>query len=175
MKLLVLLNKFERAFLVTLFLIMVALFFVNVLIREFGGIYASNFAWIEEAVRLMNIFLVFGAIGLALERVRHVSVTTLRDRINQPFRKFLFKTIDAVGLAFCLYLVWLGVRMVIFVLGTGQKSPTLDIPMGWVYLAPTIGFGLLALRYALSLLGVIDRFSFPNTTKANEAISGGAL
>jgi TRAP-type transport system small permease protein len=175
MKLLVLLNRLERVFLVSLFLVMVALFTANVAIREFGGTYASNFAWIEEAVRLMNLFLVFGAIGLAMERGRHVSVTTLRDKIKQPWCKLLLKTIDAVGLVFCLYLVWLGVRMVDFVLGTGQRSPTLDIPMGYIYLAPSIGFGLLALRYGLSLLGVIDRFGTNKTAHGGEPLSGDVL
>ena len=45
------------------------------------------------------------------------------------------------------------------VLRTGQRSPTLDIPMGWIYAAPVIGFALLALRYGLSFFGVIDRFA----------------
>ena len=30
--------------------------------------------------------------------------------------------------------------------------------MGWIYAAPVVGFGLLALRFGLSLCGVIDRF-----------------
>ena len=46
-----------------------------------------------------------------------------------------------------------------FVLNTGQSSPTLGVPIGLVYLAPVIGFLLLALRYGLSLFGVIDRFA----------------
>ena len=53
----------------------------------------------------------------------------------------------------------LGYELALFVFNTGQRSPTLNLPMGWIYLAPTIGFVLLALRYLLSFLGVIDRFS----------------
>jgi TRAP-type C4-dicarboxylate transport system permease small subunit len=161
MKALALLTRLERVFLVTVFLTMVVLFFFAVVIREVGGTLASDFAWIEEAVRLMNLFLVFGAIGLALERGRHVGVSTLRDLLPDRLRVPLLKAIDFLGFTFCLYLAWLGWQMVTFVLGTGQRSPTLDIPMGYIYLAPTAGFALLALRYGLSFAGAIDRFATP--------------
>ena len=128
-------------------------------IGELASAYASNFAWVEEAVRLLNLFMVFLALGLALEYGRHVGVHTWRDRIAARTGLPLKRLIDFVGFVFSLYLVWLGVRMALFVLSTGQRSPTLNIPIGWIYLAPAIGFGLLALRYLLSLFGRIDRFS----------------
>lgn len=159
MRLLSYIRLAERAFLVTLFLTMVVLFFGNVVAREIGGTFASKFAWIEEAVRFMNVFLVFIALGLALEQGRHVGIDTIRDRLPAHIRTVLLKVIDAVGFCFAAYLSWLGISLVQFVLMTGQRSPTLDIPVGWVYSAPVIGFGLLALRFALSFFGYIDRFN----------------
>jgi len=153
------LRTVERFAVVAIFLAMVALYFVNVAVRELASAYASNFAWVEEAVRLLNLFMVFLALGLALEYGRHVGVHTWRDRIAARTGLPLKRLIDFVGFVFSLYLVWLGVRMALFVLSTGQRSPTLNIPIGWIYLAPAIGFGLLALRYLLSLFGRIDRFS----------------
>lgn len=161
MKPLKILRLVERTFIVCVFLTMVALYFFNVMVREFAGTLASQFAWIEEAVRLLNLFMVFGALGLALERGRHISIDTLRDRLPPRMRTVVLKLIDAAGLVFCLYVAALGWRIVDFVLGTGQRSPTLDIPMGWIYAAPLVGFGLLALRYALSLFNVVSRFQGP--------------
>ncbi|QDY69380.1 TRAP transporter small permease [Qingshengfaniella alkalisoli] len=149
----------ERSLLVTIFLSMVALYFTSVVTREIGGTFASQFAWIEEAVRLLNLFLVFLALGLALERGKHVGVDTFRDRLPGHLRRAILKCIDAIGLVFSLYVAWLGLSLVRFVLSTGQSSPTLGIPMGLVYCAPVAGFLLLSLRYGLSLFGVIDRFS----------------
>ena len=159
MKALNVLRTVERFAVVAIFLAMVALYFVNVAVRELASAYASNFAWVEEAVRLLNLFMVFLALGLALEYGRHVGVHTWRDRIAARTGLPLKRLIDFVGFVFSLYLVWLGVRMALFVLSTGQRSPTLNIPIGWIYLAPAIGFGLLSLRYLLSLFGRIDRFS----------------
>lgn len=152
----------ERTFLVTIFLAMVILFFGNVVAREIGGTFASKFAWIEEAVRFMNIFLVFTALGLALEQGRHVGIDTLREKLSPRLRGVVLKIVDAVGFLFSIYIAWLGTVLVDFVLTTGQRSPTLNIPIGWIYMAPVIGFGLLALRFALSFFGVIDRFSRPD-------------
>lgn len=157
MKALDALRLVERSLLVILFLSMVSLYVISVVAREVGGTFASQFAWIEEAVRLMNLFLVFIALGLALERGKHVCIDILQDRLPAPARLWLGRVIDAAGLVFSIYLAWLGVTLVRFVLASHQVSPTLQIPMGWVYMAPVIGFSLLGLRYGLSLFGVIDR------------------
>ena len=159
MPLLNLLRKIERSLLVALFLTMVLLYTGSVVTREIGGTFASRFAWIEEAVRMMNLFLVFLALGLALERGKHVGITNLRQKLPDPARRWLCRVIDLAGLGFSLYVAWLSLDLVRFVLNTGQSSPTLGVPIGLVYLAPVIGFLLLALRYGLSLFGVIDRFA----------------
>lgn len=159
MKALNALRIMERVTVVTIFLVMVALYFVNVMSRQVGGTFATNFAWIEEAVRLMSLFLVFIGLGLALEQGRQVGVYSWRDRIAKRLGLPIRKLIDVVAVLFCVYLAWLGYGMTVFVYSTGQISPTLNMPIFWIYLAPTIGFLLLALRYALSLFGVIDRYS----------------
>lgn len=149
----------ERSVLVVTFLTMVALYFTSVIVREMGGQAASSFAWIEEAVRMLNLFMVFLGLGLALERGRHVGIRNLRDKLPDGVRRVLLKVTDIAGLVFALYIAWLGFGLAQFVLGTGQRSPTLGVPMGVIYMAPVAGFALLALRYGLSLLGVIDRFA----------------
>lgn len=157
-KALSLLRLVERTAVVAIFLVMVALYFANVVVRATGSNLASDLAWIEEAVRTMNLYLVFLAIGLALEYGRHVAVDTWRDNLAAKLGLPIRRIIDAAGLVFCLHVVWLGWKMVVFVQSTGQRSPTLGLEMYWLYVAPMIGFALLALRYLLSLLGAIERF-----------------
>lgn len=157
-KALSLLRLVERTAVVAIFLVMVALYFINVVVRATGSNLASDLAWIEEAVRTMNLYLVFLAIGLALEYGRHVAVDTWRDNLAAKLGLPIRRIIDAVGLVFSLYVVWLGWKMVLFVQSTGQRSPTLGLEMYWLYVAPMIGFALLALRYLLSLFGAIERF-----------------
>ena len=84
-------------------------------------------------------------------------IAPLLERLPALAGRAVARLIDAVGLAFCAYLAWLGWRMTVFVAGTGQSSPTLGISMAWLYAVLPIGFGLLGLRYGLSLVGVLDR------------------
>lgn len=159
MRVLALIRTAERFAAVAIFLLMVVMYSANVLARQVGGTFASDFAWVEEAVRLMSLFLVFLTVGLALEKGRHAGIHNWRDRIAAATGLPLRRIIDVVGIVFCLYLVWLGYRMTSFVYGMGQRSPTMNVPVFWIYLAPTVGFALMALRFALSLLGRIDRFA----------------
>ena len=159
MNLLSVLRSIERYVLVGIFLVMVTLYFANVALREFGGTLVSDFGWIEEFVRTLNLYLVFLAAGLALERGRQVGVHTWRDGISARTGIPLRRIVDAVGFVFALAMIWLSWEMTQFVIGTGQQSPTLGISAAWIYVAPLVGFALLGLRFALSLFGVIDRFS----------------
>ncbi len=168
MLVLTLLRRIERTVLVVLFLAMVTLYFSSVVAREIGGNVATSFAWVEEAVRLMNIFLVFLALGLALERGKHVAIRNLHARLPALVLRLLRGLIDLIGLLFCAYLAWLGLTMVQFVLKMGQTSPTLGIPMGWIYMAPVLGFALLALRYGLSLFGLYDRYTDTSAVENQE-------
>jgi len=157
MKLLQVLRLCERTVLVTILIGMVGIYFMGVVTREIGGTFASQFAWVDEAARLLNLFLVFLAMGLALERGKQVHIDVLHRHLPPRVLWGLRKVIDAVGVAFSIYLVWLGLTLVEFVLNTNQTSPTLGLPMGYIYMAPVVGFGLLALRFALSLVGLLDR------------------
>ncbi|MBI9110052.1 TRAP transporter small permease [Maridesulfovibrio ferrireducens] len=151
----------ERFLVISINLIMVALYTFNVLVREILPQYSSTFAWIDEATRLLMVWAVFLALGLALERGRHVAVTTLLERLPKIPKKIICLLINTTGIVFSCYLAWLGVALVKFVMRTGQVSPTLGLPMYWLYVAPTVGFILLALRYGLELTGVNDRHNKP--------------
>lgn len=151
------LRAIERLVLVTIFFAMVLLYSTGIVTREMGGTLAGDFAWVDEAVRLLNTALVFLALGLGLERGRHVGIDTLNRMIPDSLRFWVLKLIDLVGFLFSVYIAWLGYGLASFVFSTGQRSPTLGLETGWTYVVPTIGFLLLGLRFALSLLGVIDR------------------
>ena len=94
-----------------------------------------------------------------------MGITNLRQKLPEPLRRRLLQVIDTVGLLFSLYVAWLAFGLVQFVLKTGQVSPTLGVPIGLIYMAPVVGFVLLALRYGLSLFGVIDRFTPQEATQ----------
>lgn len=151
----------ERTVIVAIFLSMTALYFLNVVIREVAPRMASDFVWIDALVGILNLYLVFLTAGLALERGRQVCVDAWRDRLAAFTHLPIRKIIDIAGFLLSVQFVYLGWQMCAFVIRLNQKNPTLDISTAWFYAAPTIGFGLLGIRFALSALGFYDRFSSP--------------
>ena len=78
-------------------------------------------------------------------------MTTLLERFTPGLRRPVKLAIDLTGLAFSLYVAKLALDITVFVVKSGQSSPTLDVSMGWLYAAMPAGFALLGLRYALEL------------------------
>ena len=151
-----LLGTAERYGAAAVLIVMTFLYAFNVLVRALLPAYASAFAWVDEAARYMLIWTVFLATGLTLEVGRHVSVDLIRGRLRPARERVLFALIDVVGLLACAGAALLALRMAHFVMGTGQISPTLGMPIYLVYVAPAFGFASMAFRFLLRLLSVRD-------------------
>jgi len=143
----------ERYVTGSLVIVMTGLYVLNIVVRTLLPIYASKFAWIDEAARYMMVWIVFLAAGITLEVGRHVSVDISHKYLPPRLLRAIFKVIDVVGLVFCLMVAHFALNLVIFVAGTGQVSPTLGVPTYILYIAPCVGFLLVALRFFLRLIG----------------------
>jgi TRAP-type C4-dicarboxylate transport system permease small subunit len=146
---------------------MIGLYGLNVIVREITPQYASLFAWIDEASRILMVWVVFLSIGIAFDRGRHIAMTTFINSFSNKNFLYLGKIIDLLGFVFSLYCIWLGFKITIFVFNSGQVSPTLNIPMFILYVAPTLGFLLISIRYALSFLNFKNRFNLKHNSMEN--------
>jgi TRAP-type C4-dicarboxylate transport system permease small subunit len=138
-----------------LMILMTALYGFNVFVRTATPQYAATFAWIEEGTRYMLVWIVFLAAGIALEAGRHVLIDLLWTRLG-PVRRWVFRLIDVVGVAFCTMMAVLSFELTVFVANTGQISPTLGLPAYIIYAAPIVGFVSLALGFLLRLFSFRD-------------------
>ena len=102
-------------------------------------------------------------------RGRQIAMTSFVDPLPPTARLWIGRTIDLVGLIFCLYIAWFGAQLTGTVGATGQRSPTLGISAAWLYAALPVGFLLLAVRYGLSLFGAIDRRAPSNDASETHA------
>jgi TRAP-type C4-dicarboxylate transport system permease small subunit len=152
------LRTIERALLGALMLAMSLAYVVNVVARNLLPALAPQLAWIEEATLIALAWVVFLGLGLALERGRHIAMSALLERIRGPAKAWIIAAINLVGLLFSLYIAKIGMDISVFVYRSGQVSPTLNLSMIWLYGVMPVGFGLLALRYALELAGYTRRF-----------------
>jgi C4-dicarboxylate transporter, DctQ subunit len=146
-----LLRGIERGLIAGLMILMALVYAFNVAVRELASTQAAKFAWIEEACLFALAWVVFLGLGLALERGRHIAMTSLLQRLAPGMRRGIKLAIDLTGLAFSLYIAKIALDITAFVVRSGQSSPTLEISTGWLYAAMPVGFALLALRYALEM------------------------
>ena len=157
----------ERFIIVFFTISMIGLYGLNVIVREITPQYASLFAWIDEASRILMVWVVFLSIGIAFDRGRHIAMTTFINSFSNKNFLYFGKIIDLLGFVFSLYCIWLGFKITIFVFNSGQVSPTLNIPMFILYVAPTLGFLLISIRYALSFLNFKNRFNLKHNSMEN--------
>src|SRR3546814_20397343 len=98
------LRTIERFGVVTLFGIMLVLFFANVLVRMVAPSYASNIALAEEAARLAMIWGLFLVAGMPLERGRHIALTSALMLLCPPFSLHVRPPIGVGGAGFVGFL-----------------------------------------------------------------------
>lgn len=135
---------------------MVLLYAFNVIVRLFMPTQASSFAWIDEAARYLMIWAVFMGVGITLDVGRHIAVDLFTGKFSRRALDLLYKVIDITGIVFCVGASYFSLKLLLFVAGTGQVSPTLGIPAAVLYGAPFIGFASLALRFLLRLTNIRD-------------------
>jgi len=106
----------------------------------------SSLDWSEELARYLFIWAVYVGCSYAMQMDRHLEVTILRTLFKGKFARPITILASILTLVFCIFATVLGVKFVMFLAGTGQKTPALEVQAYWVYLCMPIGLGFMALR-----------------------------
>ncbi len=106
----------------------------------------NSLDWSEELARYLFIWAVYVGCSYATQMDRHLEVTVLRTLFKGKFARPITILASLLTLAFCLFATVLGIRFVVFLSGTGQATPALEIQAYWVYLCMPVGIGFMSLR-----------------------------
>ncbi len=108
------------------------------------------FPWSEELARYLMIWL--GMVGsfVALRRGRHIGVTILIERIPARIGVVLTPLLQAVMVAFLWVIAQQGMYLALF--NAAQKSPAMQIPMFYTYLAVPVGAALMIIELIAGIL-----------------------
>lgn len=138
----------EEVLLVIISSIMVSVIFIQVVMRMSG----NSLSWSEELGRYTFIWLVYIGISYGAKKQRHIKVDVMLLLLKDKGKIVLNIVSNIIFLIFCIIVVRYGSDIAMKLLGFGQKSPALQIPMGFVYLATPIGMGLTAIRIIQNLI-----------------------
>lgn len=136
-------RHFEEFFLVFFSVIMVGSISLQVFMRFIVG---SSLEWSEELARYCFIWLVYMGISYGVKKQRHIKVDVLLLLFKDKGKVVLNFAANFIFLLFALFVVVYGSSIAVYILGWGQASPALSIPMGLVYLATPVGMGATAIR-----------------------------
>ncbi|MFC7062163.1 TRAP transporter small permease [Halobacillus seohaensis] len=140
-------RKLEEVLLVILSITMVSVIFLQVVMRVSG----NSLSWSEELGRYAFIWLVYIGISYGVKKQRHIKVDVMLLLLKGRGKLILAMIANLLFLAFSIFVVIYGYDIANQLLGFGQDSPALHIPMGAVYMATPIGFGLAAIRLIQNL------------------------
>jgi TRAP-type C4-dicarboxylate transport system permease small subunit len=134
-------------------IIILSIMVVTVLYQIFTRTVLNNPNTItEEFVRFSLVWLAMISIAYVVGKQKHLSVSMLNDKLTGN-NKFILEVIIQ-----CLFLLFAGVVMIFggikgVSITMAQISPSLSIPMGYVYLAVPVS-GIIMLIY--SILNLIE-------------------
>jgi TRAP-type C4-dicarboxylate transport system permease small subunit len=133
---------------------MATMVFGNVALRLISD---RSLLWAEEASRYLMIWLTFVGSGLVLRYGGHVGIDTLQDALPR-YATAIRAAIFVLLLAFFALMIVVGLRYAAF--AWSQTTPVLQIPIGAVYLAMPVGFGLMIAHLLLMAGPYVQRRAF---------------
>ena len=156
----------EEVFLILFSAIMVAVIFLQVVMRQFD----NSLSWSEELARYSFIWLVYIGISYGVKKDRHIKVDVVLLLLKEKGQIILSIISNLLVAVFAIFAIRYGYDIASQLLGFGQKSPANQIPMGLIYMATPVGMGLTLIRIIQNLVKHIKalRGTSASATKAEQ-------
>jgi C4-dicarboxylate transporter DctQ subunit len=148
-----LLNKIEENFCGTALLATTLIIFVNVIMRYFLG---HSITWAEESVRYLMIWIAFIGGSICFRKGVHVSIDFFLEIAPRKFQVYIVATVTVISMVFTGIMSYYGVKLVMFIMKSGQVTPALSLPMWIPYLAIPIGFVLMSMRNLIIFISILQ-------------------
>jgi len=119
--------------------------FVTLVVLQVFFRYALNdsLVWAEEAIRFLLYLTVMGSLGLVAAADADIRLGGMDSMLKPQHRRLVAIVCDATVLCFCAVFIYASLKIV--GMSWGQRSPVMEISMGWVYWAGIAGFALTVL------------------------------
>jgi len=138
-------SRLEEWIVIIVFSTMSIIAFLNVIFREVGSF---SLSFTEEITINLFVLLTFVGTAIGVREHAHLGFTLVYDYANGLFKKLIILFVGLITALLFLVLVYFGIKMVLFQIDTGQKTPSLGWSQ-WIFtLAMPVG-ALLCLNRTL--------------------------
>ncbi len=124
---------------------LVVLVVAAVVVRYFG-ILGGSLHWVDEASRFIMVWIAMLGSVVALDRGAHLAVALVPDALGPRGRRAVLLVANLLSIAFTVVLAWKGWELSQRTMR--QVSPSLGLPMGYVYLAIPVAAALMTVQLA---------------------------
>lgn len=147
------LERFESTCIGYATIIMVAIMFVNVVLRNF---FHSGLVWGNEISSYLNILAVYISVSAGFKYGSHVGISVVVDYVVPKFlRRGTAVLTNLISMSFCVLMIVMGSRMILAQMATGQSSPVLHVPLWVIYAFLTFGMFLSSIRLLMIVIRII--------------------
>ena len=123
-------------------------------------LFASSHGWMEEIVKLSMISSVLVTSGVVLKKGGHIRVDFILHKFSRQKKEMIELGLNLITLSVCALFFYSGIRVVQNYIAQGVTSPTeIQLPMFIIFLPFPIGFGLLSIYSAGSIVNNIRRLA----------------
>lgn len=137
------LKKLEENFIIILFIIIIALVFIQVISRY---IIKESLSFSEEIVRYLFVWLTFFSISLAFRHDKHIKISLLSEKIKFFQTKYYHYLILCLGFLFFVLLFIYSIKITLLQYNTDQKI-VLGVPTYFLGLSVVCGSILVLITY----------------------------
>ncbi len=126
-----------------------ALLIGNIISR---AVFNSSWQFVEEVAQATVIIVTFLGLGYCTRKARHIRMSALYDMLGHIPKKIIIVLLCIVTAATMILLGYWSVAYTVKIYNIGNVTPSLRIPMDWVYLFVPIGFFITAFEYITTIV-----------------------
>ncbi len=143
-KLLVNLNRLTASITMIFVVVMVCLIFLQIVMRL---LFNTSFVGTDELARYLMISIIFLGASLAFQYGSHISIDLFLNKMSKPSQKILQTIVAILCIILLIVIIIKGFELVSLTMV--QRSPSLMIPMGYIY-------SVIPISAILQILNIVD-------------------
>lgn len=114
-------------------------------------LFSHPLSWAEDFMVYTNIWLILLGAALASFQSRHLSMDLANNMLSVSILRVMLIIVTFISAAACGITAWISWQFVARMIGSGQRSISLDVPMYFPHAAVVVGFVLMTLGLVSAL------------------------
>lgn len=147
-------DHFEESLIVLLMAAMTVLIIVQIFMRY---VVQESLTWSEELARYLFVWATYLGVAYGVKKNAHICVEAVTAYLPARIKTITYIVAQVIFLLFAALVVREGFVLSMKIFKFGQSSAALGMPMGVIYLAPTVGFALVFIRLIQNIVAGFKR------------------